>query len=99
VGEQIEAMGNQHRRGFLVSGRVQGVGFRWWTRKRALDLGLKGMVRNLPDGRVRVDAEGPPDSLQRLYEALRQGPPTAQVDQVETVDPVSGPYPSEFDTY
>ena len=43
----------------FVHGKVQGVGFRWWTRARALELGLAGSATNLPDGRVQVVAEGP----------------------------------------
>lgn len=54
-----------------VSGRVQGVGFRWWTRARALELGLVGEARNLPDGRVAVAAEGPRTACERLLELLR----------------------------
>ena len=56
-----------------VSGRVQGVGFRWWTRCRALELGLVGQAANLPDGRVRVGAEGPRDGCERLLRLLRGG--------------------------
>lgn len=54
-----------------VHGRVQGVGFRWWTRARALELGLTGWVSNLPDGRVEVIAQGPRASCERLLDALR----------------------------
>ncbi|SEG87102.1 acylphosphatase [Thermomonospora echinospora] len=52
-------------------GRVQGVGFRWWVRSRALELGLVGSATNLSDGRVEVVAEGPRDSCERLLELLR----------------------------
>lgn len=58
-----------------VDGRVQGVGFRWWTRARALELGLVGWAANLPDGRVEVVAEGPDGQCRRLVNALR-GPDT-----------------------
>ena len=54
-----------------VKGRVQGVGFRWWTRARALELGLRGSATNLDDGRVEVVAEGPEPQLQALLAALR----------------------------
>ncbi|USQ78620.1 acylphosphatase [Ornithinimicrobium faecis] len=54
----------------FVRGRVQGVGFRWWTRARALELGLVGHARNLPDGRVEVNAQGPQESIQALIELL-----------------------------
>ena len=64
---------------FWVSGRVQGVGFRWYVRREAQSLGLAGRVRNLPDGRVEALAAGPPDLLERLRHSLRQGPPGARV--------------------
>ncbi|MEP7054300.1 MAG: acylphosphatase [Actinomycetota bacterium] len=54
-----------------VSGRVQGVGFRWWTRCRARELGLAGWASNLDDGRVEVLAEGSKHACQALVEALR----------------------------
>jgi acylphosphatase len=53
-----------------VHGRVQGVGFRWWVRARALELGLAGSAANLPDGRVEVVAEGPRRACQALLDAL-----------------------------
>lgn len=55
----------------FVSGRVQGVGFRWWTRARALELGLVGRATNKPDGRVEVTAEGPREACEQLLSALR----------------------------
>src|SRR3979409_319751 len=65
-----------------VHGRVQGVGFRWWTRSRALALRLVGSARNLPDGRVEVVAEGPRDRCDRLLAALRGGQTPGRVDTV-----------------
>jgi len=56
-----------------VGGRVQGVGFRWWTRARALELGLSGWAANLDDGRVEVVAEGPREACERLLAALSSG--------------------------
>ena len=56
-----------------VRGRVQGVGFRWWVRARALELGLVGSATNLDDGRVQVDAEGPREACERLL-AMLSGP-------------------------
>ena len=56
-----------------VSGRVQGVGFRWWTRARALELGLRGSATNLPDGRVEVVAEGQRAALSALVSLLGGG--------------------------
>ncbi len=60
----------------FVSGTVQGVGFRWWTRSRALELGLVGYARNLIDGRVEVCAQGPCESVERLDALLREDPST-----------------------
>jgi len=80
-------------RRFLVSGRVTGVGFRYFTQDVARREGLTGVVRNLPDGRVEAIAEGDEASLTRLEIALRRGPSHARVEHVE-VDalPVTGSY-------
>lgn len=67
-----------------VTGRVQGVGFRHFTRSRAHDLGLTGWVRNETDGSVQVEAEGPRDVLDTFLDALRNGPRPARVVDVET---------------
>jgi len=72
-----------------VSGRVQGVGFRWWTRCRALELGLVGSARNLADGRVEVVAEGPKDHCEQLLSLLRSSTSPGSVDRV--VERWSGP--------
>ena len=58
----------------FVKGRVQGVGFRWWTRARALELGLSGWALNLEDGRVEVVAEGPRQACEELLALLPSGP-------------------------
>ncbi len=60
----------------FVRGRVQGVGFRWWTRARALELGLVGHARNLPDGRVEVLAQGEPEAVEGLVRLLQEEPST-----------------------
>jgi acylphosphatase len=75
---------------FFVSGRVQGVAFRAYTRAQANALGLRGYARNLSDGRVEVLAVGDTDAIERLAEWLRHGPPLAGVDEVvrEAVDGV-----------
>ncbi|MGC8797101.1 MAG: acylphosphatase [candidate division WOR-3 bacterium] len=65
-----------------ISGRVQGVFFRMFVFKEARALGLCGRVRNLPDGRVEVQAEGDRTRLERLIEKLHQGPPGAAVENV-----------------
>ncbi|MFQ3619666.1 MAG: acylphosphatase [Spirochaetales bacterium] len=66
-----------------VFGRVQGVGFRYWTCRLAQRLGVTGWVRNERDGSVSVEAEGPEDTVDRLVKSVRQGPPGARVDRVE----------------
>lgn len=70
-------------RHYRVTGRVQGVGFRWFTEEAALREGLSGFVRNLPDGSVEAEAEGDVDALLRFERALRQGPRGARVDGVD----------------
>lgn len=65
-----------------VRGRVQGVGFRWWTRARALEIGLDGSAANLPDGRVEVVAEGSKQDCQALLDALRGSDAPGQVSGV-----------------
>ena len=65
-----------------VHGYVQGVGFRWWTRSRALQLGLSGYASNQPDGRVLVVAQGPREDCQRLLDLLQSGKAPGSVDQV-----------------
>jgi acylphosphatase len=65
-----------------VHGYVQGVGFRWWTRSRALELGLTGHAANRPDGRVLVIAQGPRPACERLLGLLRGGHTPGRVDAV-----------------
>jgi acylphosphatase len=73
---------------FRLHGRVQGVGFRWWTRQEALRRGLVGTVRNRPDGSVEVRVRGDPAAIQELRRVLADGPPGARVD---TIEPLSVP--------
>jgi acylphosphatase len=61
----------------LVRGHVQGVGFRWWTRYRAMELGLAGHVRNLDDGRVEVVLQGPGVNVDTMVRLLQEFPSTA----------------------
>jgi acylphosphatase len=70
-------------RRWLVTGRVQGVGYRAFCVRAARSLGLDGWVRNLADGRVEVVAAGPDDALDRLTTALSEGPRFAAVDNVD----------------
>ena len=66
----------------LVSGRVQGVGYRGSMEAAATERGLVGWVRNLPDGRVEALVEGDAEAVTRVERALRMGPPSARVDTV-----------------
>jgi acylphosphatase len=74
---------NMQARRFLVTGRVQGVGFRWFVEREAHILGMAGWVRNNADGRVEVFAQGSPEQLSALRARLHQGPRAARVDNVE----------------
>jgi acylphosphatase len=68
---------------YLVTGRVQGVGYRYFVLREAERLGLAGFTRNLPDGRVEVIAEGDDEVLGELESRLRRGPSFAAVDGVD----------------
>lgn len=83
-------------RAFRVSGRVQGVGFRWWTARTAKQLGVTGRVRNEADGSVIVQAWGEEDRLAELGRILSAGPPGARVDGVTELEPPRQPAPAEF---
>ncbi|MCP3917551.1 MAG: acylphosphatase [bacterium] len=67
----------------LVSGRVQGVAFRWHTRDAARAIGVRGWVRNVDDGRVEVHCEGPEDKLELFLAFLAEGPPASRVTGLE----------------
>lgn len=69
-------------RRFVVSGRVQGVGFRWFVQDAATRAGATGWVRNLPDGRVEALVEGEAEVVRRVEAAVRTGPRAARVDRV-----------------
>lgn len=68
----------------LVHGRVQGVGFRAFAARAASDLRLLGGVRNLPDGRVKLEVEGKKSVIEALEHQLRVGPPAARVAKIES---------------
>lgn len=70
----------------LVQGRVQGVGFRQFTCRAAVQLGLTGWVRNLPDGRVEIVAEGEDLPLTSFMALIRQGPPLSRVDAISATN-------------
>ena len=69
-------------RHYLIRGRVQGVGFRWFVHREAGELGLCGWVRNTEDGHVEVLAAGPPDILVQLKQSLAKGSRGSRVDAV-----------------
>ena len=75
----------------FVSGRVQGVGFRYSTQRKARQLGLTGWVRNTPDGRVEIRAEGPIDVVENFLQWCGEGPPGAAVTGVETIERTGAP--------
>jgi acylphosphatase len=79
-------------RRFLVRGRVQGVGFRWFVEREAHILKIAGWVRNNPDSTVEVLAQGTRDQLAGLHSRLREGPRAARVDEVEVneAEPIPG---------
>jgi acylphosphatase len=77
---------SETRAAFRVTGVVQGVGFRQWTRRVGSELGLRGAVANLRDGAVEVHATGAPHAIARLEERLAEGPLGAQVDAVRRIE-------------
>jgi acylphosphatase len=80
-------------RTLLISGRVQGVGFRYFTREAAVREGLTGWVRNLADGRVRAYLEGEAEAVTRVERLLRRGPGSGHVTDVAATDePATGAF-------
>jgi len=81
------------RQRFVVSGRVQGVGFRWFVLRWAQRLALRGWVRNRDDGTLEAEAEGRPEAVAEFARRLRAGPAGARVDEVEqtALPPEGGP--------
>ena len=82
----------------MVSGHVQGVGFRRFVQRKARDLGLSGHAANLPDGRVEVLAEGDAAALGHLERWLQRGPPLARVTKVQVQPAPEGDPPAGFTT-
>jgi acylphosphatase len=70
-------------RRYVIAGRVQGVGFRYFTEAAAAREGILGWVRNTPDGRVEILAEGDTSAVERFERSLRHGPPHARVERVD----------------
>ena len=83
-------------RRYMVRGRVQGVGFRWFVEREAHILGIAGWVRNNHDGTVEVMAQGTRDQLAGLHSRLREGPRAARVDSVEVSEESPTPRLSSF---
>jgi len=75
-------------RRFVLSGRVQGVGFRFYVVEAAEVEGVQGWVRNLPDGSVEAFVEGDREAVDRMERKLRRGPPAARIEGVDTQDDV-----------
>jgi acylphosphatase len=75
-----------HARRWFITGRVQGVGYRYFAQRRALELGLRGWARNLDDGRVEAFAEGTEEQLNEFRGALHSGPRMAEVRSVEELE-------------
>ena len=73
-------------RRYRVTGRVQGVGFRWFVERSALREGLHGWVRNAADGSVEAEAEGDAEAIGRFEAALRTGPSSARVEDLEITE-------------
>lgn len=83
------------RRHCLIEGRVQGVGFRWFTARQGGRLGLQGWVRNLPGGQVEVLVQGRVDRIDEFVALMRRGPVTAEVSNLQVrEEAVSGKLPS-----
>ena len=80
----------------IVTGRVQGVGFRWFVRETARRVGLAGWVFNRPDGGVELAAEGDDESIELLRRAVKSGPPGADVETVRDGEGDVGPLPKPF---
>ncbi len=86
-----------HARRFFVTGRVQGVGYRYFVQELAQELGLRGYVRNLRDGRVEVLAIGTPETLQLARQGLQKGPMMSRVAEVvEEPTTLDTRYDSDF---
>jgi acylphosphatase len=88
----VKEQSTPQARRFLVRGRVQGVGFRWFVEREAFVLRIAGWVRNNSDGTVEILAQGTRDQLAGLHSRLREGPRAARVDNVEVSEaqPVAG---------
>jgi acylphosphatase len=82
---------------FLVTGRVQGVGFRWSAVQEAERIGVAGWVRNLPSGEVEAIVAGSDEAVERMADWLRQGPRGARVDRLASAPADESDAPSPFE--
>jgi len=90
-------MTNIVRRRIVISGLVQGVAFRYYTRDKARRVGVTGWVRNLPDGRVEAVIEGSPEGVEEVIAWCRKGPRASRVDRVQVhEEPASNEF-TDFD--
>ena len=81
----VDDMSDEVQRGFTVRGRVQGVYFRAWTRGMAQELGVRGWVRNRPDGSVEAHGAADAETMREFQARLGVGPGSARVDEVEVI--------------
>jgi acylphosphatase len=90
----------EHRIHFVVRGKVQGVGFRWFAREQARRCDLAGWVRNNADGTVEIQVAGDPECVDRFRAAVGVGPPGSRVDEVRRLQPSGDeqplPYPFQM---
>jgi acylphosphatase len=92
-GEKKQSMEGKSRLHALISGRVQGVAYRYATLQAAERFAVKGWVRNLPDGTVEALFEGTAENVERMLNWCRKGPPSARVEDIEVT---RSPYTGEF---
>ena len=83
-------------RHYVIAGRVQGVGFRYFVENAAARDGVHGWVRNLPDGRVEAHIEGDADAVERVEAALRRGPSSSRVEDVVVDEQTPSGRPTGF---
>ena len=83
-------------RAFVVTGRVQGVGFRWWAVREAERLAVGGTVANRGDGSVEVHVIGSPERVEAMWQRLHEGPPFAKVERVDEVPAASDLVAGDF---
>lgn len=81
----------QHVKHLLLSGRVQGVGFRHFTTQQANELGIRGWVKNLPDGRLETVIAGTKEDVEEMVRRMEKGPRMASVSEISELDPPETP--------